>query len=163
MKQLKLYRKRFIPNEIIELKDDLILREEKDLIITKWTCLKPRKDIAYGLSAYILNKGYKICKVYNHNNELVYWYCDIITSNYDQVSNSLVVTDLLIDILIYGDGTVNVVDLDEVALALERNLITVSEACLALRTANNLLHEIETGTFQTYQLYINEFDSCTLH
>lgn len=45
-----LYRKRFIPDETVELKDDLILLISKDLIITSWDVLKPRRDISRGIS-----------------------------------------------------------------------------------------------------------------
>jgi hypothetical protein len=36
-----LYRKRFIPEELTLLKDDIILQNDKDLIITKWVTLHP--------------------------------------------------------------------------------------------------------------------------
>ena len=36
MNKLSLYKKRFIPNELIHLQDDIILVLENNLIITKW-------------------------------------------------------------------------------------------------------------------------------
>lgn len=47
MTNLKLFRRRFIPEEIVELKDDKILSMDKNnnIIITKWNVLKPRNDI----------------------------------------------------------------------------------------------------------------------
>ena len=36
MEHLKIYRRRMIPDECILLKDDIILEQTKDLIVTKW-------------------------------------------------------------------------------------------------------------------------------
>ena len=51
-----LYRKRHIPNETNNLKDDNIVKITDNLIITTWKALKPRKDIRGGASAYFLDK-----------------------------------------------------------------------------------------------------------
>lgn len=158
--ELKLYRKRFIPDEVIYLKDDIILYADSQLVITKWDCLHPRKDIARGYSAYDLHKGFKVNKVYNSNSELVYWYCDIIRPEYNIEANALIVTDLLVDILVYPDSSSKVLDLDEVADALESNLISVSLASEALRKAHSLLNEIYEGTFSAYQALINQYEDC---
>ena len=149
--RLKLYRTRFIPNETIYLKDDEILSATSSLIITKWNCLKPRDDISYGYSAYLLDKGYKINKVFDSNRQLVYWYCDIISHEYNKELHSLNVIDLLVDILVYEDGTLKILDLEEIAECLEKKCITLPTACLALRQANALLTEIYRGEFQNYQ------------
>lgn len=42
MSSCKLYRKRLIPNECIELKNDEILFRDETLIITKWRSIHPR-------------------------------------------------------------------------------------------------------------------------
>ena len=41
MDQLKIYRKRIIPDECILLKDDIILERTDDAIITKWNTSNP--------------------------------------------------------------------------------------------------------------------------
>ncbi|MBE5722920.1 MAG: DUF402 domain-containing protein, partial [Clostridium sp.] len=38
----KLYRKRFIPDEIVELKDDRIVYHEGNIMITEWDVLHPK-------------------------------------------------------------------------------------------------------------------------
>ena len=38
-----LYRKRLIPDEIIELKDDKILFRDENYVITKWNTIRPKK------------------------------------------------------------------------------------------------------------------------
>ena len=69
---IQLYRKRYIPNECILLKNDRILKVENNLILTCWNTLKPRKDISFGYSAYFIDKGFKVSKMYNEKKELVY-------------------------------------------------------------------------------------------
>ena len=100
-----LYRRRFIPDELIHLKDDTILVMEPNLIITKWNTLHPRKDIARGISAFYLDKGFKISKVFNLQGEVVYWYCDIIKFKKDDEKNTVIIEDLLIDLILYEDGS----------------------------------------------------------
>ncbi|MDF2944763.1 MAG: hypothetical protein K0S01_3621 [Herbinix sp.] len=151
-----LYRRRFIPDELIHLKDDTILVMEPDLIITKWITLHPRNDIARGISAFYLDKGYKISKIYDKYDHVVYWYCDIIQAKKDPDKNTIIIEDLLIDVLLYEDGTVQIVDLDELSDALDQKLITQKEATYALRTLNTLLRTIYDGHFDTLQVPVNQ-------
>lgn len=142
---IKLYRKRFIPEELKLLKDDTILYADNDLIITSWTTLKPRSDFASGISAYYRKEGFKISQHYGADGTFTRWYCDIITES--KSGNDLIFSDLLIDVVIFPDGTVRVVDLDEAADALEQGLITADMLAQALRSTNNLLNYIHQGRF----------------
>ncbi len=151
-----LYRRRFIPNELVHLKDDLIVVSEKDLIITKWVTLHPRKDIARGISAFFLDKGFKVSKIYDKHNHIVYWYCDIIQSKIDEDKNTVLIEDLLIDVIIYEDGSVRILDIDELCDALEQKLISQAEAAHALRTLNSLLKIIYEGHFDTLKAPVNQ-------
>lgn len=151
-----LYRRRFIPEELIHLKDDSILVAESNLIITAWKTLHPRKDIARGVSAFYLDQGFKISKVFNKEDQLVYWYCDIIQVKKDDEKNTVIIEDLLIDLILYADGGMRIMDLNELADALDRSLITQEEATYALRTANSLLQIIYSGQFYTLQDPVNQ-------
>jgi Uncharacterized conserved protein len=142
MESIKLYRKRFIPDEIIFLKDDIILQADEDKIITKWNVLKPRGDFVCGFSYYYLKKGYKISKFMDKNGNLVYYYCDIIDIYFDKNEKSYIFADLLADVIVYKDGSVKVVDLAEIAEALDKNLITQELAKKALRILDELLNTI---------------------
>ena len=97
MEQIRLFRRRFLPDEVTELKDDTVLFLSDDLILTKWNVLKPRKDIAYGISAYFIDLGIKVSKVYNASEELVYWYCDIVEPVIDKATHTYTFNDLLVD------------------------------------------------------------------
>ncbi|MEG1459654.1 MAG: DUF402 domain-containing protein [Acetivibrio sp.] len=154
----ELYRRRYFPNELIHLKDDILLKQTDAIIVTKWDTLKPRTDICRGISAYFIKEGFKISKIYNHEGSLVYWYCDIIDTEYDSALNSYIFHDLLIDILIYPDGKVKVVDLDELGDLLLDNTIDAAFCSKALKTANALLDIIYNHHFKEFQKVIEELE-----
>ncbi|MDO4165790.1 MAG: DUF402 domain-containing protein [Eubacteriales bacterium] len=151
-----LYRKRFIPDEIVELKDDLILSVSNDLILTSWDVLKPRRDISRGVSAYFIKKGIKISKVFDNAGQMVYWYCDIIETDYNADTNAYTFSDLLIDVLVYPDGQVEVVDMDEFADAMEQGILSMGLIAKAMRITNDLLQTIYDGKFSDYTQPIEE-------
>lgn len=140
-----LYRRRFIPDELKLLTDDKILYLDDNLIITSWNTLKPRSDFASGISAYYRKEGFKISRHYGADGSFTRWYCDIITESKED--NTIVFSDLLIDVVIFPDGTVRVVDLDEAAEALEQGLITTEMLTQALRSTDKLLTYIHQGKF----------------
>ncbi|MDE6748747.1 MAG: DUF402 domain-containing protein [Lachnospiraceae bacterium] len=146
-----LYRKRIIPEECILLKDDRILYQDEQIIVTGWNSLKPKKDLHHGYSCYFLNKGCKVSKFYREDNTLMYWYCDIVEYEYQSETNTYIVTDLLADVIIYPDGFVKVVDLNELADALSEKLISEETLKKALLSLNNLLEIIYSGNFNDLQ------------
>lgn len=147
MNDLKIYRKRLIPDECILLKDDIILNRTDDFIVTKWNTLKPRRDFHHGYSCYFLKLGFKISKFYREDNSLLYWYCDIVDYTYQDADNALIVTDLLADVVVYPDGYVKVLDLNELALALEKNLCEPQLITQALQKLDSLLTLIYDDKF----------------
>ena len=153
---VKLYRKRLIPEEHVFLKDDRILYQDKEVIITGWNTLHPKKTLHHGYSCYFLERGFKVSKFYDHDGNLISWYCDIVSHTYDPETNTYIFTDLLADVIIYPDGFVRVVDLDELALALQEGMLTQEELQAALRHLDKLLGIIYSGHFDRLQKYINE-------
>lgn len=153
-----LYRRRFIPDELIPLKDDVILTFQDDLIITKWVTLHPRKDIARGISAFYIPQGFKVSKIYDKNDEVVYWYCDIIQVKPDPSKNTFIIEDLLIDVILYEDGTIRIMDLDELSDAFDQGLITGADVTYALRTLDSLLQIIYEGHFDLLKEPVNQVE-----
>lgn len=151
MSMLKIYRKRIIPDECIELKDDVIVEYTNDRIITKWKTLKPKKEFDHGTSCYFINDGIKVSKFYREDGSLVYWYCDIVDYCFSEDKSTLTVTDLLADVVIYPSGRIKVMDLDELADALDQKLITEQMMSKCLRQLNNLLTMIDRDKFDKYQ------------
>ena len=153
-----LYRKRIIPNECILLKDDEILSWDCERIVTRWNALRPKKDLHHGYSCYFLKEGYKVSKFYREDGSLLYYYCDIITHEYTASENKLVVTDLLADVIVYPDGFVKVVDLDEIVPALESGALSTNDMKSALLSCNRLLEIIYDGDLGELTKYIEEFE-----
>ena len=147
MSRPRLFRRRFIPDENIELKDDMILALEPNLIITSWNVLKPRRDISRGVSAYFIDKGIKVSKVFDNAGQMVYWYCDIIETHYDEKENIYTFNDLLIDVVVYPDGQVEVLDMDEFADAMEQGILSVGTITISM---------IYAGEFEKYTHYIDD-------
>ena len=140
-----LYHKRLIPNECIRLDKDEILLQNEQVLVTKWTTIRPKKELDHGFSCYFLDKGWKISRFLNQEDELICWYCDIIEHSYDAATNTYVFTDLLADVLIYPDGLIKVVDLDEIADAYDQKLLTSDQVCDCMRKLDALLRKIYSG------------------
>ncbi len=160
MKKPVLYRKRLIPMECILLEKDHVLCREENYLITKWETIRPKKSLSHGFSAFFWDKGVKVSKFYDHSHKLICWYCDIITYEYDAITDTYVTIDLLADVLVYPDGTVKVVDLDELADALEKKLITQEMLLTVLRQLDRLLQIIYSNRFGELQKYINDAEMC---
>ena len=121
-----LYRKRLIPNECIRLDQDEVLFRSDQVLVTRWHTIRPKKDLDHGVSCFLLEKGWKISRFLTRENELICWYCDIMDYTYEAETDTYIFTDLLADVLLYPSGDIRVVDLDEIAEALEQPLHAAS-------------------------------------
>ncbi len=144
---LKLYRRRIIPDECVLLADDRLLHMDKEIIVTGWNTIRPKKTLHHGYSCYFLERGYKVSKFYDHDGSLISWYCDIVSLTRDESENAYIFTDLLVDVIVYPDGFVRVVDLDELADAFRDEKITPQQLQTALRHLDKLLGVIYSGHF----------------
>lgn len=156
MKDISLYRKRLIPQECVELKDDEVLRMDENVIVTRWKTLKPRNDFSHGVSCYFISRGVKVSKFMKEDGSLCYWYCDVIKTEFSEEKQAYIFTDLLVDVIIMPDGFVKVVDLDELAEATEKGLITNEELKLSLLQLNQLLQLIYSDRFEELKNILNE-------
>jgi hypothetical protein len=143
----KLYRRRFIPDELVELKDDEILRLDDEVLLTRWKTLKPRKDFSGGVSCTFFDKGWKVSRIMDNQGNCLYTYCDIVEVIKDGNGEFILINDLLVDVIVYEDGFVKVLDMAEIAEALDEHLITVETAKKALRLLDDLLGVIYSGKF----------------
>ena len=141
-----LYRKRLIPDECVNLKDDNIIFLDDDTIVTSWNTFRPKAEFTHGTSYYVIKEGFKISKFYKADNSLAY----IIDTSYDKDSDTYIFTDLLADVIIENDGRVRVVDLDELGDALTDDIISCELMSDALHKLNNLLAAIYNGAFDNY-------------
>lgn len=153
----QLYRKRYIPDETVYLKDDVITYLDDKIIATKWIVLKPRKDFTHGDSCYFLKKGFKVSRFFNAKNECIYTYCDIIRPEYVESENKYIFHDLLIDVIIYPDGFVKVLDLSEVPDALDMELISIEDAKYALLKTDELLSFVYNNGVSEWHNMLSKF------
>ena len=114
-------------------------------MVTRWDPIHPRDDFAKGYSCTYLKEGYKISKVMNSAKEVKYWYCDIISVEIKDGGNLYRLVDLLLDVKIMPNGQVIVMDMDELALAAEKKLITQAMAIQSLRQCDRLLKRLYSG------------------
>lgn len=154
MKNPILYRRRIIPEECILLKDDVIISCDEDRIVTTWQALHPKKDLHHGSSCYFIKEGFKVSKFCREDDTLLYWYCDIVDFNYNPTENAMIVTDLLADVIIYPDGFVKVVDLDELVTALESRSLSLDTLKSSLLRLDKLLNIIYSGSFDNLKVFI---------
>lgn len=156
MTTLKMFRKRLIPNECIELKDDKIICRDENVIVTKWSSIHPKPNFSHGASCYFLKEGIKMSKFYREDGSLVCYYCDIVQYDFSADGQTMTATDLLADVVIEPDGFVKVVDLDELAEASEKGLLDTVTMQKALLQLNALLTKIYNGSFDAMK---QELDS----
>lgn len=154
--QLQLFRKRYIPAECIPLNEDVIVEQNEEYILTTWHTINPKTTFDHGCSCYLLKDGLKISKFYKPDGSLLYWYCDIVEYEFNDTKDVLTITDLLADVKIYPDGRIKVVDLDELADALERNLITQKQMIASLRQLDHLLSLLYRDKFDRLQAILND-------
>ena len=89
MKKPIIHRKRYIPDEVVDITGDELVYRDEDLLITRWKPIRERSDISGGISYTFLKEGYKISKFIGPSGEFIYWYCDIINVVYDKSRTSM--------------------------------------------------------------------------
>lgn len=152
-----LYRRRLIPNECILLKDDVILSCTDNMILTKWHALRPKKELHHGFSAYFLKEHIKVSKFCKEDNTFMYWYCDVVDYETDESAGTVTSIDLCVDVVVYPDGRLKVLDLDELVQARREGLLTQGQLERALLATGDLLDDIYHERF--HQKYTGMFPS----
>lgn len=147
MKKPSIFRTRYIPFETVDISSDEMLFRDHEILITRWNAIKPRADISGGISYTFLNEGIKISRFYDASKKFAYWYCDIIDVKYDSSIDEYTFIDLLLDVKLMPNGTMKVLDADELAIALEQGLITQEQACRALKKMDSILQNIYKNSF----------------
>lgn len=160
---LKLYRKRYIPDEVVCLcggtdrPSDTILELSDTLLVTSWKTLHPRMDFSGAVSAFFLDKGWKVSRIVDAEDNLVKWYCDIVDYVIDEENNSIICEDLLFDVVVLPNGKYKVLDCDEAATALEQGMITEQQMLRALRSLHELLEVIYHDRFDRVQAVVEGY------
>lgn len=157
---MKMYRKRFIPDEIIDISGDEVLERNNNIIVTRWKPIKPRDDIGGGISYTFLKKGYKISKIFDNDGNFIYWYCDIIEYTYDEEKDEYIFIDLLADVKVYPDGRFEVLDFVELSEVYNKKIISGEQLLNAIKSVNVLIEMVQNNLFppeicDKYNLNVN--------
>jgi len=143
----KIYRKRYIPDEIIDISGDERLYYDGKILVTEWKPIHVRSDFSGGISFAFLSEGYKIGFFYGKNKEFLFWYIDIIEAETDEVNNSITLIDLLLDVKVFPDGSYVVLDLDELEESLEKGYINNRQYEMSLKNSKKITDMIEQEIF----------------
>lgn len=147
---MKLYRKRFEPKECVLLEKDEIIYFDKSFICTKWSTLKPRNDFNNGCSIYDLEHGVKVSK-FKKDDEVIYYYIDIVALDYEEEDDSYVFTDYVLDIVLETDlKTYKVLDEDELDELVEKGIINSVEVAETYAKLEFMKSCIKYGDFNKY-------------
>ena len=144
---MKIYRKRYIPNEIVDISGDELIYRDEEKLITRWNPIKPKDKIAKGESCVYFSKGWKISKFYRKDGSFKYWYCDIISYEYNEKDDEYLIVDLLLDVIVHIDGSYEILDEDELQDAYEKKIISKEIYDDAKEKLAKLVEVIKAGRF----------------
>jgi predicted RNA-binding protein associated with RNAse of E/G family len=154
MKTIELIYKR-LPDRISHFQQNL-LYEDSEVIVTSQQ-VKPSNPIVIdGVTVLgddftaiwfvFANQWYDIGKIYNLNNQLTGYYCDIIMPM-KRTETHFEITDLFLDLWVSPDGSYQLHDEDEFEAAIQHNWIQSVLAEKARNMLQNLISEIESSVF----------------
>jgi len=143
-----------MPEEVMELRDDEVLRADEDVIVTRWFTPNPKPEFTHGASCCFRKEGYKVSKMFGEGNAFRYYYCDIVELS-EPEAGSVVCEDLLLDVVVYADGTSHVLDLDEAVSAYREGIIGTEQLLRALDALDRLLKVIYAGRFGELTGYVD--------
>ena len=83
-------RKRFIPEEEVDISGDEVLYDDGALIVTRWLPIRARNDIGWGFSYIWILRHYKISAIFDRTGKFKYWYCDVIKTEYEKDKNKYI-------------------------------------------------------------------------
>ena len=142
--EIKLIRKRYLPDEEINISGDKIIHLDKHLLVTEWLPINPRMDMSRGISYWYLDKGWKISKIYNVDGSFKHYYCDIC--KYEVVEGkSYKIIDLLADVIIDVNGNYKVLDFEELTDMLEAKKLPPKD--FIIKNFAALIETINSGKF----------------
>ena len=151
----RIFRKRFFPKECIELSGDEKLFIGEHLLITSWKTLRPKRELAMGMSLYLPEDGLKISRFLRADGTLMYWYCDIIAAEPNE-GGGTIFTDLCVDVVVYPDGEMQVWDLGEAGDVFARGDMPAELLADALKKTDRLLRILYRGSFGKLQKVLTD-------
>src|SRR5574344_415604 len=90
-----------------------------------------------------LDKHYVTTVIFNEKKEIVQWYIDITNMNGVNLDNKLFYDDMYLDVIVDEDGSIILVDEDELNDALSNNLITSQQYKEAYKNARDIMDKLK--------------------
>ena len=154
----EIYRRRYIPNELIHLKDDVIVRYDPGkMLITRWKTINKKTTFATGTSVFFIDKNIKVTKLRDKDGNFYMWYCDIV--ELEESPGRITYNDLLFDVIERPDGQIRVLDIGEAADAFAKGLITKTQLLRGMRATDMLLSMTRDGRFEELKKVVEEAES----
>ena len=148
---VKLIRKRYYPNEEIDISCDEIVHIDERLMVTKWVPINDRTDIEKGTSYWFFDKNIKVSKIYEKDGNFKYYYIDMCRYETEYLKEYKMI-DLLADIIVYPDGHYKVLDFDELLEYMENETITPKEFLQSIKAFTKTITDINEGVFPYQEL-----------
>lgn len=144
----KRYHETYLDNE--EYKGHIAIlyidKVKKPLIVTlenKQYCLA---DDGYKWVKFVPdNLKYAVIAMYDSNSTVVQWYFDIIHQSGIDEEGKLFFDDIYLDVVVFPQGGIFLLDEDELEEALNEEIITKEQYDLAYKSANTLMQEVKSG------------------
>ena len=122
--------------------------------------IKPSQSIGSIAKVYFFTESFNLLEFRTPSGDLLGYYSDIGEPAIRISDNEIQMVDLYLDIWIYPNGKLLELDWDEFEDAIEKQMITPSQADLARKTMRRLIEEAEKGTYPSRYIMDNsEVDS----
>ena len=106
----------------------------------------------YWLQVGIKNKNYWLAAMYDINKKLIQYYIDITKENKIYTNGKSYFYDLFLDIVQLSDGSVLLLDKDELVDALNNKLIDENDYALACGEADKIIQQLEKNYFEPIKI-----------
>ena len=106
----------------------------------------------YWLQVGIKNKNYWLTAMYDINKKLIQYYIDITKENKIYTNGKSYFYDLFLDIVQLSDGSVLLLDKDELVDALNNKLIDENDYALACGEADKIIEQLEKNNFEPIKI-----------
>ena len=106
----------------------------------------------YWLQLAISDKNYWITAMYDNNKNLIQYYIDITKENVIEKNGKSYFYDMFLDIVQLSDGSIFLLDEDELLEALNNKVIDKSDYALACNESGKIKKQLEKNNFEPIKM-----------
>lgn len=148
-----LLKHKLLPQCTEDITEDEILFFNNDYLVTQWKAKSSNMNIASALSVVSVEHGIQISKKYDKDKKFCYWYCDIVKTKWTPESSCFEITDLLVDVVVFPDNELRMIDLDEFTQSKNNGLLNTSDFQWAQQSVLKLINQALLGDFPPKHLF----------